>query len=184
MVRATVMNQVMLTVGSAVVLAALILLSAPALGQDAGVQIEEQGGTAYVPGEVVLAEEDGGYAVREVGAQTLGALKEEAAQITKEQDVVVASPNYAYEPSFVPSDPFFDQQYNLSRIRARGAWEYSRGGGVSIGVVDTGYYAAHPDLDAKVRGEYDFVEDDSVAQDSNYHGTGVVGVAVAETDNA
>jgi thermitase len=184
MVRATVMNQVMLTVGSAVVLAALILLSAPALGQDAGVQIEEQGGTAYVPGEVVVAEEDGGYAVREVKAETLGALKEEAAQITKEQDVLAAGPNYAYEPSFAPNDPFFDQQYGLFRIGARGGWEYSRGGGVSIGFVDTGYYASHPDLDAKVRGEYDFVEDDSVAQDFGYHGTAVAGVAAAETDNA
>jgi subtilisin family serine protease len=183
MVRATVMHQVMFTVGSAVVLAALILFTAPALGQDGAMQIEEQGGTAYVPGEVVVAEVEGGYAVREVRAQTLGALEEDAAEITKERDVLVASPNYAYEPSFSPNDPFFSQQYNLSRIRARGAWEYSRGEGVSIGFVDTGYYATHPDLDAKVRGEYDFVEDDSVAQDFGYHGTAVAGVAAAETNN-
>jgi thermitase len=184
MVRATVMNQVMLTVGSAVVLAALILFAAPALGQESGLRIEEQGGTAYVPGEVVVAEEDGSYSVREVGAETLGALKAEAAEITKEQDVLVAGPNYAYERSFAPNDPFFGQQYDLFRIRARGAWEYSRGSRVLIGLVDTGYYAAHPDLDAKARGEYDFVEDDEVAQDFDYHGTGVVGVAVAETNNA
>ena len=96
----------------------------------------------------------------------------------------MAGPNYAYKLSYAPNDPFFDQQYNLfPTIRARGAWEYSRGEGVSIGFVDTGYYGGHPDLDSKARGEYDFVEEDPVAQDFGYHGTAVVGVAAAETDN-
>ncbi len=168
----------------AALLATLVLAAAPALGQEGEEQIEEHGGTAYVPGEVVVAKEGGGYAVREVGAETLGAIKEEAEEIEEEKEVRAAGPNYAYEPSFTPSDPFFEQQYNLLRIKVRGAWEYSRGGDVTIGFVDTGYYAAHPDLDAKVRGEYDFVEEDEVAQDFDYHGTGVVGVAAAETDNA
>jgi thermitase len=172
------------TVVSAALWAALVLATAPAFGQGGEDRIKEQSGIAYVPGEVVVAQVGGSYAVREVRAETLNGIKEEAEEIEVEKDVLAAGPNYAYEPSFAPNDPFFDQQYNLSRIRARGAWEYSRGEGVSIGVVDTGYYAAHPDLDAKVRGEYDFVEDDSVAQDSNYHGTGVVGVAAAETNNA
>jgi len=179
------MNKRAITICWASALAAFILLSAPAFGQEDGEdRIEEQDGTAYVPGEVVVAEEGGGYAVREVGAETLGAIKEKAEEIEAEKDVHTAGPNYAYEPSFVPNDPFFDQQYNLFRIRARGAWEYSRGGEVTIGFVDTGYYAAHPDLGAKVRGEYDFVEEDEVAQDSGYHGTAVVGVAAAETNNA
>jgi subtilisin family serine protease len=177
------MNKRAITVCWAAVFAALILLSAPALGQDTGIQIEEQGGTEYVPGEVVVTEDDGSYVVREVDAETLGAIKEEAEEIEEEKEVLVAGPNYAYEPSFVPNDPFFEQQYNLFRIKVRRAWEYSRGDEVTIGFVDTGYYAAHPDLDAKVKGEYDFVEEDEVAQDFDYHGTGVVGVAAAETDN-
>jgi thermitase len=168
----------------AALLAVLVLAAAPAFGQDGEDLIEEQGGTAYVPGEVVVAKEGGGYAVREVGAETLGAIKEEAEEIEEEKDVLAAGPNYAYEPSFTPNDPFFEQQYNLFRIKVRRAWEYSRGNEVTIGFVDTGYYAAHPDLDAKVRGEYDFVEEDEVAQDSGYHGTAVVGVAAAETNNA
>jgi subtilisin family serine protease len=169
---------------SAALLAALVLATAPAFGQDGEDRIQEQGGIAYVPGEVVVAEEGGGYAVREVGAETLSDIKEEAEQIEEEKEVLAAGPNYAYELSFVPNDPFFNQQYDLFRIRARGAWEYSRGEGVSIGFVDTGYYAAHPDLDAKARDEYDFVEEDEVAQDFDYHGTAVVGVAAAETNNA
>ena len=178
------MTRRLITMCGAAVFAATILLAGPTFGQESEAQIEEQGGIAYVPGEVVVAEKGGGFAVREVEADTLGGIKEEAAEITEERDVLAAGPNYAYKPSFVPNDPFFDQQYNLFRVKARGAWEHSLGEGVSIGFVDTGYYAAHPDIDEKVRGEKDFVEEDDVAQDFAYHGTGVVGVAAAKTHNA
>src|SRR5215212_6347109 len=97
----------------AALVASFILAVAPAFGQEEGEDwIEEQGGTAYVPGEVVVAEEGGDYAVREVGAGTLGAIKEKAKQIEEEKDVQTAGPNYAYDLSFVPDDPFFEQQYN------------------------------------------------------------------------
>jgi len=169
----------------ATLLAALIVISAPAFGKgNVNKHIRKQHGTAYVPGEVVVAKDGGGYAIRKVDAETLGAIKEKAEEIEAEKDVRTAGPNYAYEPSFVPNDPLFEQQYNLFRMRSRGAWEYSRGGGVTMGFVDTGYSRAHPDLKAKVRGELDFAEDDDVAQDSGYHGTAVVGVAAAETNNA
>lgn len=179
------MKRRLIAMCGAAAFAASILLAGSAFGQEAGTQIEEQDGTAYVPGEVVVAERGGGFAVREVGADTLGDIKEEAAEITGERDVLAAGPNYAYKPSFVPNDPFFDQQYNLFAIRAGGAWNRSpQGEGVSIGFVDTGYNAAHPDLAEKARGEKDFVDEDEIAQDFDYHGTGVVGVAAAETDNA
>lgn len=169
----------------AALLATLIVVSAPAFGQDVEEDIEQQSGTAYVPGEVVVAKEDGGYAVRQVQAETLGGIQEKAEELEEGKDVIAAGPNYAYRPSgFAPNDPFFDQQYNLlSTMRFRGAWGYSRGEGVPIGFVDTGYYGDHPDLDAKVRGEYDFVEEDPAAQDFGYHGTAAVGVAAAETNN-
>jgi thermitase len=168
----------------AVLLAALALAAVPAFGQEASEgRIEVQDGTAYVPGEVVVAEEGGGYAVREVNAQTLGDIEEKAEEIEAQKDVQAAGPNYAYEPSLTPNDPFFEQQYNLFAIKARRAWEYSGAEGVSIGFVDTGYDHTHPDLAGKVSGEYDFVEEDEVAQDAGYHGTAAVGVAAAETNN-
>jgi thermitase len=178
------MTRVGITTGLAALLATLIIVSAPAFGQDAEEPIKEQSGTAYVPDEVVVAREDGGYAVRQVQAETLGAIQEKAKELEKGKDIIAAGPNYAYKLFYTPNDPFFDQQYNLApTIRVRGAWEYSRGEGVPIGFVDTGYYGAHPDLDSKARGEYDFVGEDPVAQDFGYHGTAVVGVAAAETDN-
>jgi thermitase len=178
------MTRVGITTGLAALLAILIVVSAPAFGQDAEEPIKEQSGTAYVPGEVVVAREDGTYAVRQVQAETLGGIQEKAEEIEEAKDIIAAGPNYAYKLFYAPNDPLFDQQYNLApAIRARGAWDYSRGEGVSIGFVDTGYDGDHPDLDSKARGEYDFVGEDPVAQDSGYHGTAVVGVAAAETDN-
>jgi subtilisin family serine protease len=173
-----------ITIGLATLLAAIIVVSAPAFGQDTEERIEEQDGTAYVPGEVVVAREDGSYAVRQVEAETLGDIQEEAEEIEEEKNVIEAGPNYAYKPAFEPNDPYFigGDQYNLGKIKVDRAWDNFRGEGVTIGFVDTGYYR-HPDLDAKVRGEYDFVEEDSEAQDFGYHGTAVVGVAAAETDN-
>lgn len=169
----------------AVLLAALVLAAVPAFGQEASEdQVEVQNGTAYVPGEVVVAEAGGGYAVREVNAETLGAIREKSKEIEAQKDVQAAGPNYAYEPSLTPNDPFFEQQYNLLAIKARRAWEDSRADGVSIGFVDTGYDHTHPDLAGKVSGEYDFVEEDAIAQDAGYHGTAAVGVAAAQTDNA
>ncbi len=177
------MTRVGITMGLAALLATLMVVSAPAFGQDAEEPIKEQGGTAYVPGEVVVAKEDGSYAVRQVQAKTLDGIQEKAQELEKGKDVIAASPNYAYKLSSVPNDPLFDQQYNLSAIQAPRAWNYSHGEGVSIGFVDTGYDRNHLDLQSKVRGEYDFVGEDPVAQDFGYHGTAVVGVAAAETDN-
>src|SRR5687767_14680763 len=57
MTRVT-MTRVGITKGLAALLATLMVVSAPAFGQDAEEPIEEQGGTAYVPGEVVVAKED------------------------------------------------------------------------------------------------------------------------------
>src|SRR3712207_185243 len=177
------MTRVGITTGLAALLATLMVVSAPALGQDAEEPIEEQGGTAYVPSEVVVAKEDGSYAVRQVQAKTLDGIQEKAEELEEGKDVIAAGPNYAYELSSVPNDPLFDQQDNLPAIQAPRAWNYSHGEGVSIGFVDTGYDRNHRDLRSKVRGEYDFVGEDPVAQDFGYHGTAVVGVAAAETDN-
>ena len=66
------MTRVWSTTCLAALLATLIIVSAPAFGQDAEEPIKKQGGTAYVPGEVVVAKEDGSYAVRQVQAETRG----------------------------------------------------------------------------------------------------------------
>ena len=52
-----------------------------------------------------------------------------------------------------------------------------------IAMLDSGIDQDHPDLSGKIAGQYDFVEDDAVANDPYGHGTQVAGIAAALTNN-
>ena len=54
---------------------------------------------------------------------------------------------------------------------------------LTVGVIDSGICAAHPDLDGRVLSGWDFVEDDDQPQDEFGHGCGVAGIIAAEMNN-
>ena len=100
------------------------------------------------------------------------------------------------------NDPYFAQQWGLSRIEAEQAWTTSDGTGALIAVVDSGVDLGHPDLSTKIvaNPDADFVEPNGTckkepgknggrtcvqdgAQDRNGHGTHVAGIAAAITGN-
>ncbi len=113
------------------------------------------------------------------------------------------------------SDPYLTRQWNLwdfdFSIWAPYAWNYSRGAGVVIAVLDTGVLP-HPDLQANLVSGYDFVSDvtnandgdardadasdpgdwadaglcdsSSAASSSTWHGSHVAGIAAASGYNA
>ena len=62
----------------------------------------------------------------------------------------------------------------------------TQGEGITIGIIDTGIDYNHPDLgggygeDFKVKGGYDFVNEDDDPMDDNFHGTHVAGIAAAD----
>jgi subtilisin family serine protease len=159
----------------------------------------DQPSVDFVPGQVVVEKDPGEYEIRKVDAQKLNAVKEAAKEIEAENpSVQEAGPNFIYDlGGFAPNDPYFVQQDwlwnddpNIVAIRARGAWDDSKGSGVRIGVVDTGWQIDHPDLVDKVARQRDFVVDDPdptkedpVAEGYDYHGTSVAGVAAADTNN-
>jgi len=83
-------------------------------------------------------------------------------------------------------DTLFAQQWNLAQIGAAEAWATSTGSGITIGVVDSGIDADHPDLAGKIVAQADCVGRpcrEGSAPDGDGHGTSVAGVAAASTNN-
>jgi subtilisin family serine protease len=50
----------------------------------------------------------------------------------------------------LPNDPIYKYQWHLEKLEVQDVWEKYRGKGISIGVVDTGIEAKHPDLIDKI----------------------------------
>ncbi|MDQ6727058.1 MAG: S8 family serine peptidase [Actinomycetota bacterium] len=92
----------------------------------------------------------------------------------------------AVSPARATDDKYFDQQWNLTQVKATEAWARSTGSGIVIGVVDTGIDAAHPDLAGKVDAMADCIGGtcrEGSAKDVKGHGTAVAGIAAATADN-
>lgn len=117
-------------------------------------------------------------------------------------DLEYAEPNFLAHAFAVPNDPFYKFQWHLDNavtggIDAEEAWDINQGPGVTVAVVDTGIayenhqegkrgikYLLAPDLAGTlfVPG-YDFVNNDSHANDDNGHGTHVAGTIAQTTNN-
>ena len=120
-----------------------------------------------------------------------------AAALERDPDVLYAEPNYVFRTSLVPDDPGFVDTWGLRAISAPAAWDVTTGStSVTVGVVDTGVAATHPDLAPNIwtnPGEtangldddgngrvddlhgWDFASGDANPGDDNGHGTHVAG---------
>jgi len=85
-----------------------------------------------------------------------------------------------------PNDPGNTEQWALSRLQAPEAWSLAASAKrtVKVAVIDTGIDLDHPDLAGRIIDGYDYVENDSVPDDENGHGTHVSGIIAALTDNS
>ena len=84
--------------------------------------------------------------------------------------------------------PLGGELWNLDLIGAPEAWATTANGpgatgkGVTIAVVDTGIDYNHIEFKGRIGAGYDFVDGDSIAEDSNGHGTHVAGTIAAAKD--
>ncbi|MBJ7347007.1 MAG: S8 family serine peptidase [Thermoleophilaceae bacterium] len=129
-------------------------------------------------------------------------------KLSKRSDVAFVRPNYLAHLSdaFVPDDPGKGEAFDWQQVQwnfvgqwgvnALPAWSRMRdlgregGAGVVVAVIDTGVayetigrYKRSPDIDpARIVDPYDFVDNDTHANDANGHGTHVAST-IAETTN-
>jgi serine protease len=131
--------------------------------------------------------------------------------------VEYAEPDRIMRHTFTPNDSRYGEQWHYFEatggINAPAAWDKSRGTGVVVAVIDTGY-RPHADLAANILPGYDFIGDTFVSNDNNgrdsdasdpgdwvnagecgpgdpasfeassWHGTHVAGTIAAVTNNA
>ncbi|HYM53052.1 MAG TPA: S8 family serine peptidase, partial [Candidatus Dormibacteraeota bacterium] len=121
----------------------------------------------------------GGRPVEEVLAQ----LRANPGVAWAEPDYVVTVAEEVGVAAVNVNDPLTGQQYALDRMHVREAWSIGTGGSNLIAVVDTGVWAAHPDLAGRLVPGYDFVNNDSNPADDNAHGTWVSGIIAANAND-
>ena len=125
------------------------------------------------------------------------------AEYRSRNDIVYAEPNYIVEALMVPNDTYFGYQWHLDSpvyggINVKGAWDHTQGQGVTVAVIDTGIayesyidpvtrknFSRAPDFSNTcfVQG-YDFVSNDTHANDDNSHGTHVAGTIAQSTNDS
>ncbi|GEM_PF-1241627 len=87
-------------------------------------------------------------------------------------------PGITSTPS-APNDPYFSQQWALTNIHAKEAWDYTHGSpNVLIGIPDFGFNVYHKDLASKI------VQIIPFTPSQPWHGTPVAGCAAAATNNS
>ncbi len=122
--------------------------------------------------------------------QLLDRVQDTVKQLQSESSVMFVEPHFLYKTMAVPNDPLFVQQWALQMMKAPAAWDNEKGqAGIRIAIIDDNFLRSHPDLQAR----FDPLSRNFVAEppDNNIdpegagfsHGTAVMGVALASTDN-
>lgn len=85
-------------------------------------------------------------------------------------DVELVEPNLIMKATMTPNDSDYSRLWGLNStqygINVEGAWDTYRGQGVTVAVIDTGI-VRHSDLNANIRGGYDFISPTRISQDGN-----------------
>ena len=106
-------------------------------------------------------------------------------KVKADPSVELASLNYIRKKSATPNDWLYtNYQKYLSTVRVNSAWDLSKTAGTqTIGVLDTGVDAGHPDLVGHLLPGYNTFNTALPPNDGDGHGTAVTGIIAAGTSN-
>ncbi|MCR5636220.1 MAG: S8 family serine peptidase [Clostridiales bacterium] len=115
-------------------------------------------------------------------------------ELEKDENIIIAQPDYLHKKvAATPNDTYYSSQnsWELGSLGMSSAWNITKGNSnVIIGIIDTGVYAAHPDLVDKIDTSHSksfATNNDSDALVDSHggygHGTLVASIAAAKTDN-
>jgi len=84
-------------------------------------------------------------------------------------EVEWAEPNYLFQMTYVPNDPYYHEQWYFDKIKAPQGWDLTRGGNsdVVIAVLDTGVDIDHPDIKKNIWLNQDETIGDGQDNDNN-----------------
>ena len=123
-----------------------------------------------------------------------GEALEQSQALMQEPGVAFAEPDFIEHVGqrYTPNDPEFSNQWHHANIQAEEAWDSTKGEGVSIAVIDNGFYSKHPDLvfgglSGWFRPTPDHVDADfvpgTIGMADGNHGTACAGMAGARSGN-
>ncbi len=102
-------------------------------------------------------------------------------------EVLYVEPNrYLKALEFIPNDPRYDEQWNMTLLNMPTVWEHTKGdSSVVVAVIDTGVTVGLSDspINIDTNNDYDAIDDDFDANDEHYHGTHVAGTVAQATNN-
>jgi len=113
------------------------------------------------------------------------------ADLADEREIENVEPVYEYSVSWMPNDLDYSEQWSFRTLKMESAWDYTRGSGVTVAVLDTGvacedYEGFHKLSDlqqTKCVSGWNFVTGDNHAYDDHGHGSHVAGTIAQSTNN-
>ena len=171
----------------------LLLTSAAVWAQDAAVRVvvtfQEDPDAAVISdqgGAVVKALKHGRALVARIAPSKVAALRASQGVASVEEDIECSlagdQPSASGKPSPAappPPPPPQEQPWGVGRVGAPTAWGTTTGGAVIVGISDTGIDTNHPDLAANYIGGWNSINESSLPEDDNGHGTHVSGTVAA-----
>ncbi|MFY8274853.1 S8 family serine peptidase [Pseudoalteromonas sp. SSDWG2] len=92
--------------------------------------------------------------------------------------VEYAEPNFIVQHTAIPDDTRYGELYGMQKISAEAAWDYTIGdASVIVGVIDTGFDFAHPDLAANIWRNPNEIAGNGIDDDGNGYIDDVHGIS-------